>query len=79
MFYYHTIEQLFLSVEQLDQLEVCPPCYRLLAGIPILAVFQNLRWNSNKTSLIEVKTSCLLFLQYISDEWKHEADGNKIS
>ena len=24
---------------------------RLLAGIPILAVFQNLIWNSNKTSL----------------------------
>ena len=51
MFYLNTIEQLFLLVEQLDQLEVCLPYSRLLAGIPILAVFQNLRWNSNKTSL----------------------------
>ena len=52
MFYLNTIEQLFLLVEQLDQLEVCLPYSRLLAGIPILAVFQNLRWNSNKTSLL---------------------------
>ena len=51
MFYLNTIEQLFLFVEQLDQLEVCLPYNRLLAGIPILAVFQNLWWNSNKTSL----------------------------
>ena len=51
MLYLNTIEQLFLLVEQLDQLEVCLPYCRLLAGIPILAVFQNLRWNSNKTSL----------------------------
>ena len=53
MFYLNTIEQLFLLVEQLDQLEVCLPYSRLLAGIPILAlaVFQNLRWNSNKTTL----------------------------
>ena len=47
MFYLNTIVQLFLFVEQLDQLEVC----LLLTGIQILAVFQNLRWNSNKTSL----------------------------
>ena len=52
MFYLNTIEQLFHSVEQLDQLEVCLPYSRLLAGIPILAVFQNLKWNSNKTSLV---------------------------
>ena len=52
MFYLNTIEQLFLFVEQLDQLEVCLPYSRLLTGIPILAVFQNLRWNSNKTSLV---------------------------
>ena len=52
MFYLNTIEQLFLLVEQLDQLEVCLPYSRLLAGISILAVFQNLRWNSNKTSLL---------------------------
>ena len=47
----NTIKQLFLFVEQLDQLEVCIPYSRLLAGTQILAVFQNLRWNSNKTSL----------------------------
>ena len=52
MFYLNTIEQLFLFVEQQDQLEVCLPYSRLLAGISILAVFQNLRWNSNKTSLL---------------------------
>ena len=51
MFYLNTIEQLFLSVEPLDPLEVCLPISRLLTGIPILAVFQNLRWNSNKTTL----------------------------
>ena len=51
MFYLNTIEQLFLFVEQLFQLEVCLPYSRLLAGIPILVVFQNLRWNSNKTPL----------------------------
>ena len=49
MFYLNSIEQLFFFVEQLDQLEVCLPLSRLLSGIPILAVFQNLRWNSNKT------------------------------
>ena len=42
MFHLITIKQL---------LEVCLPYSRLLAGIPILAVFQNLIWNSNKTSL----------------------------
>ena len=53
MFYLNTIEQLFLFVEQLFQLEVCLPYSRLLIdGIPILAVFQNLRWNSNKTPLV---------------------------
>ena len=51
MFYLNTIEQLFLLVEQLDQLGDCLHYSRLLAGIPILAVFQNLRWNSNKTSI----------------------------
>ena len=51
MLYLNTIEQLFLFVEQLDQLEVYLPYSRLLAGISILAVFQNLRWNSNRTSL----------------------------
>ena len=51
MFYLNTIEQVFLLVEQLDQLVVCLTYNRLLTGIPILAVFQYLRWNSNKTSL----------------------------
>ena len=41
IFYLNTIKQLFLFVEQLDQLE---------AGITILALFL-LRWNSNKTFL----------------------------
>ena len=52
MFYLNTIKQLFLLVEQLDQLEVCLPYSRLLTGIQILVVFQNLRWNSNKTFLL---------------------------
>ena len=47
MFYLNTIKQLFLFVEQLFQLEVCLAYSRLLAGIPILAVFQN----SSKTPL----------------------------
>ena len=54
MFYLNTIEQLFLFVEQLDQLEVCLPYSRLLTGIQILLVFQNLRWNSNKTALLPI-------------------------
>ena len=49
LFEYHQAVVPFF--EQLDHLEVCPPYSRLLTGIPILAVFQNLRWNSNKTSL----------------------------
>ena len=51
MFYLNTIKQLHLFVEQLDQLEVCLPFSRLLAGIQLLKVFQDLRWNSNETSL----------------------------
>ena len=35
MFYLNTIEQLFLFVEQLDQLEVCLPYSRLQTRIPI--------------------------------------------
>ena len=53
MFYLNTIEQFFLFVEQLDQLEVCLPYSKLLTGIPMRAVFQNLSWNSNKTSLFD--------------------------
>ena len=37
MFYLNTIEQLFLLVEQLDQLEVFLPYSRLLTGIPLMA------------------------------------------
>ena len=54
MFYLNTIEQLFLFVEQLDQVEVCLPYSRLLNGITLLAVFQYLRWNSNETSLFTI-------------------------
>ena len=35
MFYLNTAEQLFLFVEQLDQLEVCLPYSRHLAGIEL--------------------------------------------
>ena len=38
----NTIEQLFLLVEQIDQLEVCLPYSRFITGIPVLAVFLNL-------------------------------------
>ena len=51
MLHLNTIEQLLLYVEQLYQLKICLPYSRLLTWIPILAVFQNLRWNSNKISL----------------------------
>ena len=54
MFYLNTIEQLFLFIEQLNQLEVCLTYSRLLAGIQILAVYRNLGWNSNKTSLYKM-------------------------
>ena len=65
MFYLYTIEQLFLSVEQIDQLKVCLPYSRLLDGIPILSVFQNLRWNSNKTSLYGIWLWQLAHSQFI--------------
>ena len=38
------IKQLFLFAEQIDQLEVCLPYSKLLTGILMLAIFQNLRW-----------------------------------
>ena len=44
---------LLLQDLELDQLEVCLPYSRLLTEKPILAVFQNLLWSSNKTSLIK--------------------------
>ena len=40
-------------IEWLDQLEACLPSSGLLTGIPIIVVFQNLRWNSNKTYLLK--------------------------
>ena len=57
MFSLNTIEQLFLFVEQKDQLEVCLPYSRLL-------LFQILRWNSNKTSLDKVGIG--LFLEGVA-------------
>ena len=51
MFDLNAQEQLFLFDKQLDQLEICQLYSMLPAGIPILAVFQNLMWNSNKTPL----------------------------
>ena len=51
MFYLNANEQLFLFVEQVDQFEVCQPYSRLLTGIPMLAVFQNLRLNNNEMTL----------------------------
>ena len=52
LFEYHRAVVPF--VELLDHLGVCLPIVysRLLTGIPILAVFQNLRWISNITSLL---------------------------
>ena len=56
----NTIEQLFL----LDQLEVCLPHSRLLTGIPILMVIQNLGWNSNKTCLLSK------WNKFVNLQWK---------
>ena len=45
-------------------LEICLPYGKLLTGMPILlAVFQNSRWNSNKTSLDQI--------DWISDSYPH--------
>ena len=55
IFYLNIIEQLFLFVEQLVQLEVCLPYSRLLTGIPIVAVFQNLRWSSKFTQANKIQ------------------------
>ena len=72
MFYLNTIEQLFLFIEQLDQLEVCLPYIRLLTGIPVLAVFQNLRWNSNKTPLITKKILVKSLSSFILTDMNNE-------
>ena len=69
MFYLNTIEQSLLFVEQLDQLEVCLPYSRLLTGIPILAEFQNLLWNSNKTSLHDLFWERFTFIKLIIWSW----------
>ena len=76
MFYLNTIEQLFLFVEQLDQLEVCLPYSSFLAGISKQAVFQNLRWNSNKTSLyimpfMRIVSTINLFKEF---DWSEAGD-----
>ena len=42
--------------------EVCLPYRRLLTGILILVVFQNLRWNSNKTSPVDLVLQRLVFI-----------------
>ena len=70
MFYLNTIEQLFLFVEQLFHLEVCLPYSRLLAGIPILAVFQNLRWNSNKTPLSATHSMISHFFWFLPNTFR---------
>ena len=67
MFYLNTIRQLFLFVEQLDQLEFCLPYSRLVTGIPILPVFQNLRRNSNKTPLCIIQHLFFIRRHYILD------------
>ena len=66
MFYFNTIEQFFLFVMQLDQLEVCLPYRGLLADIPILVVFQNLRWNSNKTYFYRWNLNKSILVYYFS-------------
>ena len=60
MFYLNAIEQLFLFVEQLEQLEACLPFSRLLTGLTARPKGTTARWHSNKTSLIMLKT--LLFV-----------------
>ena len=72
MFYLNTIEQLFLFVEQLDQIEVCLSYSRHLTGIQILLVFQ--RWNSNKTTLFcwEVEESGKSSLQIRHTSFLHD-------
>ena len=49
--FHHPPTKNFLRTLELTYTEFASPYRRLLAGIPILAVFQNLRWNSNKKSL----------------------------
>ena len=61
LFEYHQVVVPF--IEHLDQLEVCLTYSRLLTGIPIFAVFQNLMWYSNKTSLF-YQTALLISKQY---------------
>ena len=85
MFYLNTIEQLFLLVEQLYQLEVCLPYSRLLTGIPTLSVYQNLRWNSNKTSLTWFRpehpttTVRVFFFNHWLCDWSDLVKSQKIS
>ena len=63
----NAIEQLFLFVEQLDQLEVCLPYSRLLTGITALQKGTTARWYSNKTSLTKVLSFTFDFYIFIVD------------
>ena len=56
MFYLNSTLNFGIPPVLVFQLEVCLPYSRLLAGIQILAVFPNLRWNSNITSLCDLCT-----------------------
>ena len=64
---------------------MCLPYSRLLTGIPILAVFQNLRWNSNKTSLRINENQCTemtpmqCIFQYIIPSMYPDPGGKTIS
>ena len=50
---------------------------RLLTKIPILAIFQNLRWNSNKTSLLSSPDVHTLVLVPVDGEKEMiDADSN---
>ena len=68
MFYLNTIEKFFLFVQQKDQLEVYLLYSRLLTGIPMLGVFQNLRWNNNKMTLPNMIFIATLTAYFFLDE-----------
>ena len=57
------------------ELEVCLPRNKLLAGIPMLLVFQNLWWSNIKMTLIFWIPTCLLWL----DQTVSHFDFHKIS
>ena len=64
LFNLNTIDQLSQFVGLKDQIEVRLPCSRPLSGIPILAIFQNLKCSNNKMTPKNkhtIKTFNLLF------------------